>query len=279
MIKLDFDEPSSASWIDWRQECAVATQQLIAAVQRGESPQLTDLYKNQKAVYTSLSGPFYGKCAYCESFIAADQPGDLDHFRPKGKVTDSDHQPIMIQDKQGHEIPHPGYYWLAYDWKNLLPSCADCNRPARQKTGGQRIGKWDQFPVKGFRATTPGEETQEEPLLIHPVFQDPEQHLSVDDTGIFAAKTPEGKTCIDIFGLNVREALVECRRTAYRETKNKVITLLNALHHNASDVGDHLNELLDIKRGKRPYSAPARVAIQKEYEILKLAFDLFGQTT
>jgi hypothetical protein len=115
--------------------------------------------------------------------------------------------------------------------------------------------------------------------LIHPVLQDPEQHLSVDDTGIFAAKTPEGKICIDIFGLNVREALVECRRAAYRETKDKVIALLSALHYNAPEVGSRLSELLDIKSGKKPYSAPARVAIQKEYEILKPAFDLFGQTT
>ena len=279
MIKIEFDEPTSTTWVNWRQECAAATRQRIAAVQRGESPPVTDLYKNQKPAYMSLSGPFHGKCAYCESFIAADKPGDLDHFRPKGKVTNSDHQSIMIQDEQGHEMPHPGYYWLAYDWRNLLPSCEDCNRPSRQKTGGQLIGKWDQFPVKGFRATNPGEEAQEEPLLIHPVLQDPEQHLSVDDTGIFAAKTPEGKTCIDIFGLNVREALVECRRAAYRETKDKVIALLSALHHNAPEVGSRLSELQDIKRGKKPYSAPARVAIQKEYEILKPAFDLFGQTT
>src|SRR5712691_15858 len=153
MIKIEFDEPTSTAWFNLRQECAAATLQRIAAVQRGESPPITDLYKNQKPVYMSLSGPFHGKCAYCESFIAADQPGDLDHFRPKGKVTNSDHQSIMIQDEQGHAMPHPGYYWLAYDWRNLLPSCEDCNRPSTQKTGGQLIGKWDQFPVKGIRAT------------------------------------------------------------------------------------------------------------------------------
>jgi hypothetical protein len=116
--------------------------------------------------------------------------------------------------------------------------------------------------------------------LIHPVLQDPEQHLSVDDTGIFAAKTPEGRTCIDIFGLNRREALVECRKATYRETKDKIIALLNALHHTAPEVGSRMSELQDIKGGRKPYSAPARVAIQKEYEILKPAWDhLLNQIT
>jgi len=111
------------------------------------------------------------------------------------------------------------------------------------------------------------------------VLQDPEKHLSVDDTGIFEAKTPEGRTCIEIFGLNVREALVECRKATYGETKDKIILLLQALHDNSTEIGSRLSELLDIKGGKKPYSAPARVAIQKEYEILKPAFDhLFDQT-
>ena len=61
-----------------------------------------------------------GKCAYCESFYAGTQPVDVEHYRPKGKVDGM--------------AGHPGYWWLAGRWENLLPSCIDCNRKRRQKT-------------------------------------------------------------------------------------------------------------------------------------------------
>ncbi|MBG7614641.1 endonuclease [Brevundimonas sp. BAL450] len=57
---------------------------------------------------------FHGKCAYCESRYDITGPVDIEHFRPKGAVEGDD--------------AHPGYWWLAGDWENLLPSCLDCNR-------------------------------------------------------------------------------------------------------------------------------------------------------
>src|SRR5262249_14198650 len=67
---------------------------------------------------------FHGKCAYCESRVRASYGGDVEHYRPKGKV-DEDNS-------------HPGYYWLAYNPSNLLPSCALCN---------QARGKMTHFPI------------------------------------------------------------------------------------------------------------------------------------
>ena len=67
-----------------------------------------------------LEDLFHGKCAYCESFYAAQAPVDIEHYRPKGAVED--------------DPDHPGYWWLAMAWENLLPSCIDCNRRRRQKT-------------------------------------------------------------------------------------------------------------------------------------------------
>jgi hypothetical protein len=60
------------------------------------------------------------KCAYCEERIKT----YIEHYRPKGSV-------------QGSR--HGGYYWLCYEWSNLLPACHECN-----KFGG---GKGTQFPV------------------------------------------------------------------------------------------------------------------------------------
>jgi len=228
MIKIDFKEPDTDEWRAWRAECETEQNAHNQAIQAGKPSKVKpEVYKGVKYniksdVYMSPRGQFSGKCTYCESFIAADQPGDIDHFRPKGRVTDSEGNPIAITTKDG-EIPHPGYYWLVYDWRNLLPSCIDCNRPSKGKSGGKRIGKWDQFPVAGFRATRPTEETQEDPLLINPVSEIPENHLQLDETGVFSPrnKSPKGQACIDVFGLNVREALVEGRKKAYEDTKAK----------------------------------------------------------
>jgi hypothetical protein len=52
-------------------------------------------------------------CAYCGGFLPRNDRGDIDHFRPKGKV---------------HEDPlHGGYWWLAYAIGNYLLSCSLCN--------------------------------------------------------------------------------------------------------------------------------------------------------
>ena len=59
----------------------------------------------------------HDKCCYCESKHSATSAGRIDHFRPKGAVR---------QDK-GSDKLHPGYYWLAYRWDNLVLACEKCN--------------------------------------------------------------------------------------------------------------------------------------------------------
>ena len=137
MIRVDFREPDTADWRQWRDDANTARDQLIKDVKKGKAPEIdADLYKRMKKV---IFDAFSGKCAYCESQISADQPGDVEHFRPKGRVMGEDGKPVLI--KLGNkEVPHPGYYWLAYDWRNLLPACARCNRPEAidgEKTTGK----------------------------------------------------------------------------------------------------------------------------------------------
>ena len=152
---------------------------------------------------------FHGKCAYCETRISG-FPGDTEHFRPKGRVrdlnpvlNDGSLQIVKIQDDNGDEIEHPGYFWLAYHWKNLLPSCEYCN------TAG---GKGDVFPTErghiGVKRLTadeikdllepmtqsakapdvyylqPGDlDRIEGRLLLHPYNDNPEEHIYYDVEG------------------------------------------------------------------------------------------------
>ncbi|CAN7514639.1 hypothetical protein [Mesorhizobium caraganae] len=122
-----------------------------------------------------LEALFHGKCAYCESLYASQAPVDVEHYRPKAAV-DGDPN-------------HPGYWWLAMEWTNLLPSCIDCNRRRKQKTPEalndvallyrtMLTGKMDCFPVQGTRVSVEaGNIDFEEPLLLDPTRDDPERHL------------------------------------------------------------------------------------------------------
>ena len=128
MIRINKPEPSDQAWKDW---CAAANAErwkMHRAFARGEEAKIKEaLYKAQKQALLDL---FNGKCAFCETPIREGMHGDVEHFRPKGGVIEEDGSKAKYLDKKGVERDHPGYYWLAYDWRNLLPSCQLCNQPS-----------------------------------------------------------------------------------------------------------------------------------------------------
>jgi hypothetical protein len=72
---------------------------------------------------------------------------------------------------------HPGYWWLAVRWDNLVPACGMCN-----------TYKTDRFPLEGSRAISPQDGSDleslqdlEKPLVLHPLVDEPEDHLDFDD--------------------------------------------------------------------------------------------------
>lgn len=171
-------------------------------------------------VGAALNLLFHGKCAYCESFFAATQPVDIEHFRPKAGID---------------ECPnHPGYWWLAMVWENLLPSCIDCNRRRTQvvlphamtlkeaetafaTASGQLAGKENSFPTKdGFWCSPEDDPTNvEQTLLIDPTRSDPDMHMSWDLEKDLPIAVPvnlssEGTASIRVFALN-RYSLVQAR--------------------------------------------------------------------
>lgn len=142
------------------------------------------VYKDE-AARLALETLFHGKCAYCESDYGSQAPMDVEHYRPKAGVED--------------DPDHWGYWWLAAEWENLLPSCIDCNRrryqllpqtgtaslaDLRQRGEARAAGKETAFPVvAGTRATGLGpdpaaEIARERPLLLDPCRDNPSRHLT-----------------------------------------------------------------------------------------------------
>ena len=121
------------------------------------------------SVIEKLNTFYHSKCAYCEDYSTV----YIEHYRPKGRVINT---------------KHGGYFWLCYEWSNLLPTCHECNKVAG--------GKSDQFPVKKTHLTLKDCQEnkelnsdkinaiylnqQEEPYLLHPEIDEPKHFLGFE---------------------------------------------------------------------------------------------------
>ncbi len=264
MIRITFTEPETTEWRSWRNECATEQHSLNARVQSSEAWKVKDtVYKGTRYgikanVYMNPEGPFGGKCAYCEENITRNQHGDMEHFRPKKGVRDAENQPVTVVI-DGEEREHPGYYWLAYDWRNLLPSCILCNKQPGEESP---FGKGNRFPVAGDYAIREGEEQGENELLVNPVDDDPDEHLDLNELGILKWRTDRGKACVEILGLNER-GLPDARREEYHDSRDSYGFLLQALAVDpTSDQAQRLrSKVLNTLKGKAEYSMAGRKGI------------------
>jgi len=230
-----------------------------------------------KVALRQLAG---GNCAYCESKIGAVGAREVEHYRPKGGIADLD--------------MHPGYWWLAHRWDNLLPTCRDCNKSLRQnivtagmtkaevlKLQGKRaaasFGKANQFEIRGQRAVGSGCNLDlEDPLLIDPCRNDPSQHVTWDfsveltliepalvdgDYSVYGAYTI--RTC----ALN-RAELVLDRIPALRPMRvlrTRLINRLNGWTGDADELADILLEcetLSSFAEHDQPYAGMAAAFIR-----------------
>jgi uncharacterized protein (TIGR02646 family) len=101
------------------------------------------------------------KCAFCEAKPLHVSDGDVEHFRPKAAVRQHD----------SDALHRPGYYWLAYEWENLLFACERCNRRHKKSF----------FPLAdpSRRVQTHRDAvTGEAPVFIDPSAEDPRLYIS-----------------------------------------------------------------------------------------------------
>ena len=264
MIRVGRPKTLGGSWPSWFDAAQAALTHLRSQYRPGLPPPLNaELYSRAKPFLLEV---FHNKCAYCESAISNAQPGDVEHYRPKGRIRDLDGSVIRVRIND-EEMDHPGYWWLSYDWENLLPSCADCNRPRYHPDRSTLAGKGDLFPVEGSRAVDPDDKlVLEHPLLLDPTHEefDPAKHFDLLPNGWIQPKTKEAQTTCEILGLNIRENLVKARVSAYRSAKCILKDFLHqaanddALSPDAIELGEELNEMW---AGHTPYTSFARLAL------------------
>lgn len=151
-----------------------------------------------------LATIYNNKCAFCESDTTAGAVLQVEHYRPKAKVTD--------------EPTHEGYYWLGYEWINLLYACSACNR-----------AKSNSFPIEGIRVFNPpmngtnldadrckaddADLQAEKPLILNPEEGDfnPMEHLIISPNGKIRKNSNRGEATIKTCKL-YRENLTIARK-------------------------------------------------------------------
>lgn len=264
MIPLTFVEPvDDPDWVDWCERAAAAVEVMMAAP--ADAPRTINeaLYKEQRDRFLIAT---HKKCAYCETFLPpGERKGDVEHYRPKARVRDRNGNIVRVSNGS-QEKPHPGYFWLAYDFRNLLPSCAACNRRATDARSGQLTGKSDIFPTLDDRwVTDPGEVDSELPALLNPWVDDPANDLRFDpDTGLVAGRTDRGRETVDLLGLN-RDGLVEERLDACGHVVEAFGVLTAKLSAAAPTTMERIRR---VKSGAAQYAAICRVQlIRNENEL------------
>jgi hypothetical protein len=169
---------------------------------------------------TTLVGNLHShaKCGWCERHREWNRELDVEHYRPKARVTRWDGSPSLVSDTPPQEVPvsDKGYWWLAYDWNNYSLACAPCNQHWKRNL----------FPVREPRLQlVEGVETSEVPLLIDPMssFRTAD-HFEWTKEGYMEAKSDAGFATIVTCGLN-RKELVRLRAAAAVNVLDEVVKL------------------------------------------------------
>ena len=189
-----------AGWV----EKATQEHQRLAALR--QTPQREDIKDGYRDAQRPMWKAQHMKCAWCEE--PRDTPYEpVDHYRPCGKA----------QHAEGAEKAD-GYWWLAWEWTNLLFTCRQCNGK-----------KGDKFfladPSKALSAGRPAP-GDEQPLLIDP-----------------AGAGPHPATLIRFERVEEKGGTVRWRPTPIDDSEHAVQTIFICGLASNRDVRDrHLNQ-------------------------------------
>lgn len=165
----------------------------------------------------SLLKLYENKCAFCETIRGTEI--QIDHFRPKKPR-------LNIRNSKYNQ---PGYYWLCYEWTNLIPLCSKCNQIKSNKfpligwaetnrisdhSNKKRLAVFLPFSAKWLNDF-------ETPLLIHPELElTPARHFEFDKKCKMIGRTKEGVETINVCELNRKDLLRNRKKRVGKCVKN-----------------------------------------------------------
>lgn len=198
MIYIDISQLNIPE--EWEEEARQLTEQLKGMPEDQRSAFINQNSRVWQRLKPELERLSHNKCWYCETRnIRADF--HVDHHRPKNKVKNEND----VEESKG-------YWWLAFDYKNLRLACSYCNC-LHTGTDGITRGKSDRFPLlsSSCKASSPDSNIENEmPLLLDPTNPfDPSMLWFIDDGRAFPKFSEDdgvpyrrAATTIDVLNLN-----------------------------------------------------------------------------
>ena len=207
----------------------------------GVTPKAKSSIYAHPSVKEALKNAQHHKCAYCETLNPTSHDV-VEHFRPKNGW----------QQKRGDALGKPAYFWLSYEWENLLFACDVCNDAAH---------KGNLFPlaIPSARADAANPDVaNEKPLLINPYIVDPDRHIEWSkDIPRPRNKSRMGRKSIEVFGLD-HDGLMMDKRRQYLNEIELSIKLANALSAHDSLRKELVINLHDCLKDSAPWAAMIR---------------------
>lgn len=216
----DLEARVDAAVPTWRTRAAKLDK---AAAKAGELGKAT-IWSEVKEIFIEVQ---HKKCLYCETPLPIAQVGDktmgkgisdIEHYRPKGRVTDWPTKNIIARRKPTYTAKlraarADGYPHIAHTLGNYGLSCKICNSDL----------KGDRFPIAGSEGALgddiPTLDASEVPLLLFPIGEapvDPDAYLQWDGLVVrpltkSGAKHLRARVTIDFFELDTRDDLARDR--------------------------------------------------------------------
>lgn len=198
-----------------------------------------------KGALAELKTIYKNKCGYCETNHEAGATFRVDHFRPKRKVKD--------------DAVHLGYYWLGYEWSNLILSCESCNGKKSNRfplaIGGVRVStpllNLNGLPKKQYSFVSSTLYQKEKALLLNPEIDEVEKELIFLPSGRVKGMTDKGIETVKVCCLN-RDPLFIARKKIISENIKDIKKCLdnylstldkNMLKYQLKDIFDKISTL------------------------------------
>jgi uncharacterized protein (TIGR02646 family) len=189
-------------------------------------------------VKTELKKIYNGKCAFCNQ-TPKGSPLQVEHFRPKNGLKD---------------YVHTGYYWLGYEWTNLLYACGNCNSTKNNHfpllRGVARVlnPRWisvDKFNLKESLSYSNSLKA-EKYVLINPEIDNPEKHLYYESDGKIGFRDYRGEISIKRYNLNRDELYLEGRKQLLDDFLKKIAKRLQRFTDKLASAEQVYIEVVDV---------------------------------
>jgi len=219
-----------------------------------------------------LESLYHNKCCFCESDPSPAAFWQVEHFRPKNK-----------SPKKSPYGTHEGYYWLGYEWSNLLLVCQKCNNkksshfPIADQTLRLNSHSVD-FAGNIIFLITDTVYQNEGHMLLNPEIDTVEDYFIFKPNGEIAGIDPEGRGALSIklYGLQ-RERLVLGRKKIADDFFDEIKEAL--VKYNLSEINE--NSLIDILNLKfntlRNKSTDKTLQYSRVWYFLYNKFEIFAR--